>query len=213
MFDTFCRLQIINIFLGSDDNPQLIFESLNSTGMNTYELPCPEVAFVNGKELTLNRQGSYFLIPTDDAYEDISIEVFEAALIAGQVMLLTRINPWWSIPVAVASAALIAARVAMTTVTLKAATILIAASKQVTARTVHVVMSSWPIIEAALIRAGIAVTWWAVASVTYAWLQGNCISSGRRTRDGHFGDVFVACVLKSLVSSLWIASKNQLQNL
>jgi len=37
IFDTFCRLQIINIFLGSDDNPQLIFESLNSTGMDLSE--------------------------------------------------------------------------------------------------------------------------------------------------------------------------------
>lgn len=37
IFDTFCKLQIINIFLGSDDNPQLIFESLNSTGMDLSE--------------------------------------------------------------------------------------------------------------------------------------------------------------------------------
>lgn len=37
IFDTFCKLQIINIFLGSEDNPQLIFESLNSTGMDLSE--------------------------------------------------------------------------------------------------------------------------------------------------------------------------------
>ncbi len=37
IFDAFCKLQIINIFLGSDDNPQLIFESLNSTGMDLSE--------------------------------------------------------------------------------------------------------------------------------------------------------------------------------
>lgn len=37
LFDAFSKLQIINIFLGSDDNPQLIFESLNSTGMDLSE--------------------------------------------------------------------------------------------------------------------------------------------------------------------------------
>jgi len=37
IFDAFCKLQIINIFLGSEDNPQLIFESLNSTGMDLSE--------------------------------------------------------------------------------------------------------------------------------------------------------------------------------
>ncbi|OPL07608.1 MAG: hypothetical protein AVO33_04745 [delta proteobacterium ML8_F1] len=37
IFDTFCKLQIINIYLGSEDNPQLIFESLNSTGMDLSE--------------------------------------------------------------------------------------------------------------------------------------------------------------------------------
>lgn len=37
IFDAFCKLQIINIYLGSDDNPQLIFESLNSTGMDLSE--------------------------------------------------------------------------------------------------------------------------------------------------------------------------------
>jgi uncharacterized protein with ParB-like and HNH nuclease domain len=37
IFDTFCKLQIINIFLGAEDNPQLIFESLNSTGMDLSE--------------------------------------------------------------------------------------------------------------------------------------------------------------------------------
>lgn len=37
LFDAICRLQIINISLGSDDNPQLIFESLNSTGLDLSE--------------------------------------------------------------------------------------------------------------------------------------------------------------------------------
>lgn len=37
LFDAVCRLQIINISLGSDDNPQLIFESLNSTGLDLSE--------------------------------------------------------------------------------------------------------------------------------------------------------------------------------
>ena len=37
LFDAFKRLQIINIFLSSDDNPQLIFESLNSTGLDLSE--------------------------------------------------------------------------------------------------------------------------------------------------------------------------------
>ena len=33
LFDAVCRLEIINISLSTDDNPQLIFESLNSTGL------------------------------------------------------------------------------------------------------------------------------------------------------------------------------------
>lgn len=33
LFEAITRLEIINISLGSDDNPQLIFESLNSTGL------------------------------------------------------------------------------------------------------------------------------------------------------------------------------------
>lgn len=37
LYNAFCRLQIINIFLGSEDNPQLIFESLNSTGLDLSE--------------------------------------------------------------------------------------------------------------------------------------------------------------------------------
>lgn len=37
LYDAFCRLQIINIFLNEDDNPQLIFESLNSTGLDLSE--------------------------------------------------------------------------------------------------------------------------------------------------------------------------------
>ena len=37
LYDAFCRLQIINIFLGPEDNAQLIFESLNSTGLDLSE--------------------------------------------------------------------------------------------------------------------------------------------------------------------------------
>lgn len=33
LFDSICRLEIISITLNNDDNPQLIFESLNSTGV------------------------------------------------------------------------------------------------------------------------------------------------------------------------------------
>ncbi|MCC8079845.1 MAG: DUF262 domain-containing protein [Oscillospiraceae bacterium] len=33
LYDAICRLEIINITLNGDDNPQLIFESLNSTGV------------------------------------------------------------------------------------------------------------------------------------------------------------------------------------
>lgn len=37
LYKSFCKLQIISIFLQSDDNPQLIFESLNSTGLDLSE--------------------------------------------------------------------------------------------------------------------------------------------------------------------------------
>lgn len=37
LFDAICRLEIINISLNHEDDPQLIFESLNSTGLNLSE--------------------------------------------------------------------------------------------------------------------------------------------------------------------------------
>ncbi|MDE5758271.1 MAG: DUF262 domain-containing protein, partial [Allobaculum sp.] len=37
LYDAICRLEIINIRLDTDDNPQLIFESLNSTGLDLSE--------------------------------------------------------------------------------------------------------------------------------------------------------------------------------
>ena len=37
LYDAICRLEIINIRLDMDDNPQLIFESLNSTGLDLSE--------------------------------------------------------------------------------------------------------------------------------------------------------------------------------
>ncbi len=37
MFDAICRLEIIEIRLENGDNPQLIFESLNSTGLDLSE--------------------------------------------------------------------------------------------------------------------------------------------------------------------------------
>lgn len=37
LFDAICSLEIINITLNSEDNPQLIFESLNSTGLDLSE--------------------------------------------------------------------------------------------------------------------------------------------------------------------------------
>lgn len=37
LFDAICRLEIINITLNNEDNPQLIFESLNSTGLGLSE--------------------------------------------------------------------------------------------------------------------------------------------------------------------------------
>ena len=37
LFDAICSLEIINIVLTEDDNPQLIFESLNSTGLDLSE--------------------------------------------------------------------------------------------------------------------------------------------------------------------------------
>lgn len=37
LFEAICRLEIINIILNNEDNPQLIFESLNSTGLDLSE--------------------------------------------------------------------------------------------------------------------------------------------------------------------------------
>ena len=159
-------------------------------GYVSYEFPWPEIALVDGKAVALKKQGNYFLLPTTDGYEKISIEEFDVALVAGQLMLSTSINPWWTIPIAVAAAALKAAGVAITTATVRAAIILIAAGKTVTARTVHVVVASWPRIRAALILAGVGFGDWAVDGASFSWVQGNCILCGRRTPDGHFGYIF-----------------------
>lgn len=37
LYDAICRLEIVDIFLEKEDNPQLIFESLNSTGLELEE--------------------------------------------------------------------------------------------------------------------------------------------------------------------------------
>ena len=37
LYDAICKLMVINITVGEDDNPQLIFESLNSTGVDLTE--------------------------------------------------------------------------------------------------------------------------------------------------------------------------------
>lgn len=171
-----------------DGQPMLKVET--KEGYASYEFPWPEAAIVDGREVTLERQGNYFLLQTDDGTEKVSIEDFQVAMVAGQLMLVTSVNPWWKVPVAVATAALKAANVAITTTTLKAATLLIAAGKRVSARTVTVVTGSLPRIKTALTAAGrslrTAVIWTAVIS----WAQGNCLTCARRTPDGHFGYMF-----------------------
>lgn len=101
--------------------------------------------------------------------------------------------PWpetafaWTIPVAVAFAALKKAGVAVTT----AATILIAAGRHVTASAVRAVINSWPTIRAALIKLGREATWWAVRYSSFKWVLGYCIipTCNRRTPGGSFGDL------------------------
>jgi len=167
-------------------------------GYVTYEFPWLSVALVDGKEVALERQGDYFVLPIADGHEKINIEDFKVAMVAGQLVLTVKVNPWWLVPIAVATAALKAAGVAITTAMLKAATLLIAAGKSVTIASVNAVIAAWPIIETALRRAGINVTWWAIGGASWSWMQGNCIVSGRRTPDGHFGDMLCAECARSI---------------
>ena len=39
------------------------------------------------------------MLPTDDGIEKVSIEEFQVALAARQLMLLTSVNLWWKVPV------------------------------------------------------------------------------------------------------------------
>ncbi len=43
-------------------------------------------------------QGNYFLFPTVDGVEKISIEEFRVAIVAGQLVMLVSVNPWFTIP-------------------------------------------------------------------------------------------------------------------
>ncbi|MBS3973265.1 MAG: hypothetical protein KGZ89_00050 [Actinobacteria bacterium] len=171
-----------------DGQPVLKVEA--EEGYSSYEFPWPEVAVVDGRRVALERQGNYFLLPTDDGNEKVSVEEFQVALVAGQLMLVKNVNPWFGVKIAVAAAALKAAGVAVTTSTLKAASILISAGAKVTKATVNVVVRVWPILRIALQVAGIANTTWNLVQAGRAWVRGNCISCGQRTPGGSFGDVF-----------------------
>ena len=179
-------------------NGQPVLRYETEEGYSTFEFPWPELAIVNGKEQTLARQGDSFLFQTADGYEKIHIEEFKVALTSGYLVLAARVNPVKLIPIAVAYAALKAAGVAITTATVKAATILIAAGKNVTARTIHAVVGSWPAIKEVLSRAGKGVSWWYLSGASFAWLQGNCILCGQRTPDGHFGDILCSGCARSI---------------
>ncbi|MBT9144002.1 MAG: hypothetical protein DDT29_02416 [Dehalococcoidia bacterium] len=163
------------------------------TGEGYAEIPFewPTYAIsADGQRVPVERQGEHLLLPTAAGMEKVAIKDFQVAIVAGQLVLLKSVNPWFTIPVAVAIAALKTAGVAVTTATVKAATILIATGKSVTARTVSVVVAAFPVIRAALVRAGRVAGSTAVGVATVSWLQGNCILCGRRTPDGHFGAMF-----------------------
>lgn len=58
LFDAICKLEIINITLNNDDNPQLIFESLNSTGLDLSEGDKIRNYILMG--LSANEQNEYY---------------------------------------------------------------------------------------------------------------------------------------------------------
>ena len=58
LFDAICRLEIINITLNNEDNPQLIFESLNSTGLDLSEGDKIRNFILMG--LPANKQNEYY---------------------------------------------------------------------------------------------------------------------------------------------------------
>jgi len=179
-----------------DGQPMLKVET--KEGYASYEFPWPEVAIVDGREVTLERQGNYFLLQTDDGTEKVSIEDFQVALVAGQLMLVKSVNPWWTVPVAVAKAALIAAGVPVTMANLSAATLLIAAGKSVTAITVRRVVLAQTAIAAG-VAVDRAVSTYNLLRATYRWIIGTCMSCGRlRTPGGSFGDFYSSACARRL---------------
>jgi len=113
-------------------------------------------------------------------------------MVDGQLALIAEENPLKFVPVAVAIAALKKAGVAVTTMTIKAATILIAAGKKVTVASVAAVIRAMPVIEGALKVAGKWTGNLLLGKALLDWAEGQCIlpHCARPTPDGAGGDVF-----------------------
>jgi len=175
-----------------DGQPMLKVET--KEGYASYEFPWPEAAIVDGREVTLERQGNYFLLQTGDGTEKVSIEDFQVALVAGQLMLLMEVNPAWLIPIAaVVKAALTKAGVAITTVslyvggrlllagiaisrtTVAAGKALRNAGMSITRTNIDRVLRAKPLITQKLRAAGQRVTDAIIYGTLAEWLAGICI--------------------------------------
>lgn len=172
-----------------DGQPVLKVEA--DKGYTSYEFPWPEVALVDGREEALKRQGSYYLLPTEDGYEKVHIEDFEVAFVAGQITLITEVNPVWKlIAPAVVKTALVRIGLPLTASNLKAAAFLMVRGLSVTVTNVRKTQRGFTTVRNALEWLGLNVTLTLLGNAAWSWWQGNCVRSGRRTPDGFYGDVF-----------------------
>ncbi|MCL0063582.1 hypothetical protein M1N11_05470, partial [Peptococcaceae bacterium] len=162
--------------------------------------------YADGQKVPLKTQGNSILVPTEEGLVPVPIEEFDVVMVDEQIMLVAEENPLKFVPVAVAIAALKKAGVAVTTTTIKAATVLIAAGKKVTAASVRGVVRAFSLIRKAneVLAREIGkrpLTWWSVTQ----WLEGQCILPwcAARTPGGPTGDFFCRNCAKSIGAQIY----------
>ncbi|MCL0108013.1 hypothetical protein M1N70_03455, partial [Peptococcaceae bacterium] len=155
-------------------------------------------AYANGQKVPLKTQGNNILVQTEEGLVAVPIEEFDVVMVDGQIVLTTEENPVKFVPVAVAIAALKKAGVAITSTTIKATAVLIAAGKRVTARSVDAVVRAMPTIRKALGAIGKVtnsrISWMHYGAAYIDWTHGICANPYcvNRTPDGRFGDILCA---------------------
>ncbi len=171
-----------------DGQPVLVFEGRGNE-RTQHPFPWPQTAIVDGREVPLQREGNYFLLPAEGEVERVSIEDFDVTFHDGQIMLSTQVNPLWKIAPAVATAALIRLGIPITTTNLIAVAVVMRVGLPVTFATV--IGTAGVITAVAWIFRISAV---AAASQAVEWAFGHCANPvcTTMTSDGRTGNLFCA---------------------